>query len=670
MNLRLASFIVAAKRRGWPGQGGHNLGVAPRRNNIFLPLLIVVAISFVLLSIMGGCLAKPEANYSRLENQLAAGEIAKVTLKPADNAVLVTPKKGRPYQTGYLDNSETELLADLRRERVAITVEDKSKSIFSTIGPIVLMLLIFAGIFLIFSRLQSGGVKGVMNFAKSKARRHDPSAPRIKFKDVAGCSEAIEELEEIKDFLAEPQRFMELGAKIPKGVLLYGPPGTGKTLLARAVAGEAGVPFFSISGSDFVEMFVGVGAGRVRDLFKQAKDEAPCIIFIDEIDAVGRHRGAGVGGGHDEREQTLNQMLVEMDGFTPGENVIVIAATNRPDILDPALLRPGRFDRQIAVDRPDRQGREAILAVHSKGKPMSPDVRLDKLAGQTPGFTGADLANLVNEAAILAARHHRKIIENSDLEEAIMRVIAGPQRHSRILSASEQDITAAHEMGHALVGHFLDHTDPVHKITITGRGQALGLTVSLPEQDILLVSRNRMLDQMAMILAGRAAEELLFDDITGGASNDLEKVTETARQMITRLGMSESLGLRVFGHDQSQPFLGREMSSSPDYSDKIAEQIDQEIKDLVDQAYQRAYDLLSQKRELLLRLSAILISQETIAADEFILLVEGQSEDEVYGPLEVDVEPSALPPVETKQPLPSGEMHALPEVKSEEETDL
>ena len=442
------------------------------------------------------------------------------------------------------------------------------------------------------NQMQGGGSR-VMNFGKSQAKRMSVDAPKITFRDVAGADEAVQELHEIKEFLENPKKFQALGARIPKGVLLYGPPGTGKTLLARAVAGEAGVPFFSISGSDFVEMFVGVGASRVRDLFEQAKQNSPCIIFMDEIDAVGRHRGAGMGGGHDEREQTLNQLLVEMDGFEMKDNIILIAATNRPDILDPALLRPGRFDRQIVVDRPDRKGRKKILEVHTRGKPLASELDLDVLAGQTPGFTGADLANLINESALLTARKGNREITMVELEEGIMRVIAGPEKKTRVMSEKERLITAYHEMGHAIVGHVLENTDPVHKVSIISRGQALGYTISLPTEDKFLTTRAELADTMAMTLGGRAAEEIVFSEITTGASNDLEKVTETAKQMVMRFGMSERLGPRVFGHNRGQPFLGREFSSEPDYSDEIAREIDDEIRRVVEEAHQSAKDILS-----------------------------------------------------------------------------
>ena len=457
-------------------------------------------------------------------------------------------------------------------------------SAFFSLLPFVI--LIGFWIFLM-NQVQGGGSK-VMSFGKSRAKRMAPDSPKIGFKDVAGVDEAVEELQEIKEFLENPKKFQALGARIPKGVLLYGPPGTGKTLLARAVAGEAGVPFFSISGSDFVEMFVGVGASRVRDLFEQAKQASPCIVFMDEIDAVGRHRGAGLGGGHDEREQTLNQLLVEMDGFELKDNIILIAATNRPDILDPALLRPGRFDRQIVVDRPDRIGRRKILEVHAKGKPIAPEIDLDTLAAGTPGFTGADLANLVNEAALLSARRGKKTIEQEELEEGIMRVIAGPEKKTRLLSEEERKITAYHELGHAIVGHYLEHTDEVHKISIISRGQALGYTISLPREDRYLTTKTALMEQLAMTLGGRAAEELVFHEVTTGAANDLEKVTSIAKQMIMRYGMSEKLGPRVLGRNHDMPFLGREMGAEPDYSEEIAREIDDEIRRVIEEAHELA----------------------------------------------------------------------------------
>ena len=458
-------------------------------------------------------------------------------------------------------------------------------------------------------------------------------APKITFRDVAGVDEAVEELHEIKEFLENPKKFQALGARIPKGVLLYGPPGTGKTLLARAVAGEAGVPFFSISGSDFVEMFVGVGASRVRDLFEQAKQNSPCIIFMDEIDAVGRHRGAGLGGGHDEREQTLNQLLVEMDGFEMKDNIILIAATNRPDILDPALLRPGRFDRQIVVDRPDRKGRAKILEVHTRGKPLAKDIDLDNLAAQTPGFTGADLANLVNEAALLAARTGKREIDHIQLEEGIMRVIAGPEKKTRVMSEKERRITAYHEMGHAIVAHFLENTDPVHKISVISRGQALGYTISLPTEDKFLTTRAELSDTMAMTLGGRAAEELVFSEVTTGASNDLEKVTATAKQMVMRFGMSrEARPARV--RPRPRPAVPRpRVLSEPDYSDDVAREIDGEIRRIVEEAHQtRAPRSSSSTASSSTTTSEILLRRETIEREQFLELLDGKAEEDVFGP--------------------------------------
>ena len=493
-------------------------------------------------------------------------------------------------------------------------------SAFFSLLPFIILIAFW--IFLM-NQVQGGGSK-VMSFGKSRAKRMAPDSPKIGFKDVAGVDEAVEELQEIKEFLENPKKFQALGARIPKGVLLYGPPGTGKTLLARAVAGEAGVPFFSISGSDFVEMFVGVGASRVRDLFEQAKQASPCIVFMDEIDAVGRHRGAGLGGGHDEREQTLNQLLVEMDGFELKDNIILIAATNRPDILDPALLRPGRFDRQIVVDRPDRIGRRKILEVHAKGKPIAPEIDLDTLAAGTPGFTGADLANLVNEAALLSARRGKKTIQQEELEEGIMRVIAGPEKKTRLLSEEERKITAYHELGHAIVGHYLEHTDEVHKISIISRGQALGYTISLPREDRYLTTKTALMEQLAMTLGGRAAEELVFHEVTTGAANDLEKVTSIAKQMIMRYGMSEKLGPRVLGRNHDMPFLGREMGAEPDYSEEIAREIDDEIRRVIEEAHQLAVTTLKTHIDELHKLSGLLIERETIDKDQFERLLAGE----------------------------------------------
>jgi cell division protease FtsH len=501
---------------------------------------------------------------------------------------------------------------------------------FVSLAGILLPVLILAAIFyFLFMRMQGGGSR-VMQFGKSKAKLVGKETPKVTFADVAGADEAVEELHEIKEFLKEPKKFLDVGARIPKGVLLYGPPGTGKTLLARAVAGEAGVPFYSISGSDFVEMFVGVGASRVRDLFEQAKQNSPCIIFMDEIDAVGRQRGAGMGGGHDEREQTLNQLLVEMDGFDGKSGIIMIAATNRPDILDPALLRPGRFDRQIVVDRPDLPGREKILRVHTRGKPLGPDVDIDTLARSTPGFTGADLANLVNEAALLAARHDKDQVEMHEMEEAIDRVIAGPERKTRIISNKEKEITAYHEAGHAIVGALLKEADPVHKVTIIPRGQALGVTMSLPTEDRFMMSRGQLMAQLAMMLGGRAAERVTFDEITTGASNDLERVTQTARQMVTRYGMSDKLGPMALGHAHQQVFMGRDFNSQPDYSDEIAFQIDKEIRRIVDESYDTAEDLLVRNHDLVEKVARDLIEYETVDAKHLKRLVEEYAVDPVH----------------------------------------
>jgi cell division protease FtsH len=494
-------------------------------------------------------------------------------------------------------------------------VDVPRQSLFVTflfsIAPILLIGFLF---FFLMSNAQGGNK--VFSFGKSRAKLQDNDVPQNTFADVAGADEAIAELEEIKDFLANPPKYALLGAKIPKGVLLYGPPGTGKTLLARAVAGEAQVPFYSISGSDFVEMFVGVGAARVRDLFAQAKANAPAIVFVDEIDAVGRQRGAGMGGGHDEREQTLNQLLVEMDGFESGGQVILIAATNRPDVLDPALLRPGRFDRQIAVDRPDLKGREEILKVHAKTKPLSDEVELLNYARRTPGFTGADLANVLNEAALLAAREGKKVISNLQIDEAIDRVMAGPQRKSRIMSDDERRVTAYHEAGHALVAHALPHTDPVHKITIMPRGRALGYTMVLPDDDKYSTTRNQLLDQLAYSLGGRAAEELIFHDPSTGASNDIEKATALARAMVTQYGMTEVIGAIKLGTDASEPFMGRDYGHQRDYSENVAAKVDSEIRKLIENAHQEAFDILVENRVTLDEMVLQLLERETLNKEE------------------------------------------------------
>ena len=530
-----------------------------------------------------------------------------------------------------------------------------------------LPLIFFGGLILFMMRQAQGSNNQTMSFGRSRARMMPFNRPTVTFTDVAGVDEAKTELEEVVDFLKYPERFLSLGARIPKGVLLVGQPGTGKTLLARAVAGEAGVPFFHISGSEFVEMFVGVGAARVRDLFDQAKRNAPCIVFVDEIDAVGRHRGAGLGGGHDEREQTLNQILVEMDGFETNTNIIVIAATNRPDILDPALLRPGRFDRRVTLDLPDVVGRQAILKVHAAGKPLAPEINLDTLAKETPGFSGADLSNLINEAALLAARKNSKNIAMPDFEEAVERVIAGPERKSRVISSREKEMTAYHEAGHALVAWALPHADRVHKISIIARGSMGGHTTLLPEEDRYLWTKNQFLDMMAVTMGGRVAEEQIFDEVTTGASNDLERATKIALSMIKRYGMSVELGPRTFGKREELVFLGREISEERDYGDKVAEEIDQEVKDLVKNAYQQACQILTEHKPKLVRIAEYLIEHEAVSGEELNRLFNAEDGDlEPGGPPSVvppeppPYAPKPEPPPYAPQPAPSLSSHSAP----------
>ena len=535
---------------------------------------------------------------------------------------------------------------------VSVTFEGSS-GLSSLLGLLLnfLPLIIFGGLILFMMRQAQGSNNQTMSFGRSRARMAAPNRPGVTFTDVAGVEEAKTELEEVVEFLKYPERFLSLGAKIPKGVLLVGQPGTGKTLLARAVAGEAGVPFFHISGSEFVEMFVGVGAARVRDLFDQAKRNSPCIVFVDEIDAVGRHRGAGLGGGHDEREQTLNQILVEMDGFEPNNNVIVLAATNRPDILDPALLRPGRFDRRVTLDLPDIKGREAILKVHSAGKPIAPEVTLDNLAKETPGFSGADLANLVNEAAILAARANKKSIFMTEFEEAVDRIVAGPERKSRIISPREKEMTAYHEAGHALVAHTLPHADRVHKISIVSRGNMGGHTSLLPDEDRYLWTKNQFGDMLSVMMGGRVAEEMIFSEVTTGASNDIERATKVALSMVKRYGMSESLGPRTFGKVQEMVFLGREISEERDYGDKIAEEIDDEVRILIKLAYERAQEILVTNKPKLVLLSEYLIEHETISGDNMVrLLDDGAIGDDPGTPA---IPPDAPPETPPMTPSPA-----------------
>ena len=564
--------------------------------------------------------SKPaDISYTSFMQHVQQDEIKQVTI--VDNVISGKLKDGKEFST--VAPNDSKLVEKLEAKKVDIKAELPPQppwwmSILSSILP---MLIIVGLWFMLMNQGGAGGGK-VMNFGKSRARRYDEEKLKITFKDVAGAEEAKQELEEVVEFLKHPQKYNDLGAKIPKGVLLYGPPGTGKTLLAKAVAGEAGVPFFSISGSDFVEMFVGVGASRVRDLFDQAKKSAPCIVFIDEIDAVGRQRGAGLGGGHDEREQTLNQLLVEMDGFSANEGIIMIAATNRPDILDPALLRPGRFDRQIVVDRPDIKGRTEILKVHVKGKPVGPDVNLDVIAQRTPGFTGADLSNLVNEAALLTARKDKKAINMPEMEEAAERVIMGPERKSRVISDKEKRLTAYHEGGHTIVGMLLEHTDPVHKVTIIPRGRAGGYTLSLPKEDKYYATRSEMLDELKVLLGGRVAEALVLKEISSGASNDLQRATQLARQMICEYGMSDNIGPVTFGHRQDQVFLGRDIARDKDYSEEVAAEIDKEVRSFMEDAYAATEKLLSDNIDKLHVIAKALMEKETLEEEEINQLVK------------------------------------------------
>ena len=597
-------------------------------------VLALAAALWVAVSLVQGAAGPEELRWDEFSQRVEAGqlqgqELEGTTIGNRSHEISGELQDGgetQPFVTNYNPEIHAEDLREwVNAGRIGAVEYDPEQtgtftSIIATVLPFMLILVVF---FLLMQNMQGGG-KGVMQFGKSKAKMVSKDAPKVTFDDVAGADSAIEELREIKEFLENPAKFQQMGAKIPKGVLLFGPPGTGKTLLARAVAGEAGVPFFSISGSDFVEMFVGVGASRVRDLFEQAKANAPAIIFMDEIDAVGRHRGAGMGGGHDEREQTLNQLLVEMDGFDVRTAVILIAATNRPDILDPALLRPGRFDRQIVADRPDLVGREAILQVHVKGKPLADDVDLSVLARQTPGFTGADLANLVNEAALLSARFGKKEIAMAEMQESIERVVAGPERRTRLMSESEKRTVAYHESGHAIVGHALPNADPVHKITIIPRGQALGFTMQLPTQDKYLVARGELIDRLAVMLGGRVAEELKIGDITTGAGDDIRKATATAKEMVTQYGMSDELGPISLGQSDSQPFLGKEFGHQPDYSGQIAYQIDLEVRRLLDEAHDEALEILVENDHVLEALAQKLLEVET---------VDGDLLDEVFDPI-------------------------------------
>jgi cell division protease FtsH len=624
---------------------------------------IVVAVVGVLVALQylapnGGY---QEVDTSQMVAHIEANEIESIVFVDGDQEIRATLKDGDQVMASWVTGQQRGIVEEVQRQVDAGEIEKFNVEVPrpSLLGSVLATLIPFALIILLFlflmNQVQGGGGR-VMQFAKSKAKLISKDMPKTTFSDVAGCQEAIEELGEIKEFLQEPAKFQAVGARIPKGVLLYGPPGTGKTLLARAVAGEAGVPFYSISGSDFVEMFVGVGASRVRDLFEQAKENAPAIVFIDEIDAVGRHRGAGMGGGHDEREQTLNQLLVEMDGFDVRGGVILIAATNRPDILDPALLRPGRFDRQIGVDAPDLAGRHQILKVHSRGKPMAQGVDLLSVARRTPGMTGADLANVLNEAALLTARQNSRMIDDAALDEAIDRVIAGPQRNSRLMSEKEKLITAYHEGGHALVAAALPGTDPVHKVTILPRGRALGYTMVLPDEDKYSQTRSEMLDKLAYMLGGRAAEEMVFHDPTTGAGNDIDKATALARAMVTQYGMTERLGAIKLGEAQGEPFLGRDMGHTRNYSEDVAAIVDEETKKLLQTAHQEAFDILEENRDVLDALVRALMEHETLDKAEVAEIFEALRRRPVRPAWtgSPEREPSQIPPIEVPKAAANG----------------
>ncbi|MGB9661720.1 MAG: ATP-dependent zinc metalloprotease FtsH [Moorellaceae bacterium] len=597
-------------------------------NRIFKNLAVYLLI--VLLAVSVFRISSPvdkaveELDFTRFYQLVEQGQVQEVTITPEKDIYKITGTLKNGTRFSVNAPSSPTLIDRLASKGVPTKTLPAPEPPWWTnlLGTFLPILLLVGLVFFMMQQSQGGGSR-VMQFGRSRARLHTPDDKRkVTFADVAGADEAKEELQEVVEFLKNPRKFNELGARIPKGILLYGPPGTGKTLLARAVAGEAGVPFFSISGSDFVEMFVGVGASRVRDLFEQAKKNAPCIVFIDEIDAVGRQRGAGLGGGHDEREQTLNQLLVEMDGFNPNEGIIIIAATNRPDILDPALLRPGRFDRQIVVDVPDINGRKEILKVHVRGKPLEAGVDLDVLARRTPGFTGADLANMVNEAALLAARRGKKKIAMQEMEEAIERVIAGPEKKSRVISEFEKRLVAYHEAGHALLGHYLPHTDPLHKVSIIPRGRAGGYTLLLPKEDRRYMTKSQIIDQVTMLLGGRVAEELVLSEISTGAQNDLERATELVRKMITEFGMSEELGPLTFGRKQETVFLGRDIARDRNYSEAVAYSIDKEARRIIDECYNRAQNMLKEHMEELHLVAKALMEKETLEAEEFTAIIE------------------------------------------------
>ena len=646
------------------------------RGPLFYALLVLVAL-VVVSSVLGSGSAFSERTTSEVIGAIQSGDVAADSdvnrVVDKDQKVELELRDGTQVEATFLTDQGLQITQALDEAGVAYDAEPGGSSLLVQLLFSLLPFVLIIGLLLFFMSQMQGGGGRVMQFGKSKAKLVSKDMPKTTFADVAGSDEAVEELQEIKEFLADPAKFQSIGAKVPKGVLLFGPPGTGKTLLARAVAGEAGVPFYSISGSDFVEMFVGVGASRVRDLFEQAKNNAPAIIFVDEIDAVGRHRGAGMGGGHDEREQTLNQMLVEMDGFDAATGVILIAATNRPDILDPALLRPGRFDRQIVVDRPDLEGRLAILKVHAKGKPVREDVDLSVIARRTPGLTGADLANVLNEAALLTARHGGEEVDMDTLEEAIDRSMAGPERKSRAMSDTEKKVIAYHEGGHALVAHALPNNDPVHKVTILPRGRALGYTMTLPVEDKFLASRAEMVDQLAMLLGGRTAEEVVFHEPTTGASNDIEKATAISRAMVTEYGMSEKLGARKFGSSDSQPFLGRDMGHSKDYSEEIAGEIDAEIRRLIESAHDVAFEIIEQYRDVLDELVVRLLDKETLDKDEVLEVFAPVVKREKAGTYTGvgKRRPSDRPPVATPRELAlvgPADVADLPEAAAEQES--
>src|SRR5437773_5870355 len=591
------------------------------RSTVFYVVLAVIVL-LVVFQAFGSGSDRQKYSLSTFERKVSDGQVRSAEVSDRDHEIKGTLTDNSKFKVTFADRYTDNVIDDLRRapNHPEVKVTQRKDPFWSTLVQEFLPFILLVGVFLIFMNAMQGGGNRVMQFGKAKPKVVNKDQPKVTFADVAGADEAVAELQELKEFLESPAKFQAMGAKIPKGVLLYGPPGTGKTLLARAVAGEAGVPFFSISGSDFVEMFVGVGASRVRDLFEQAKSSAPAIIFMDEIDAVGRHRGAGLGGSHDEREQTLNQLLVEMDGFDTKVGVILVAATNRPDILDPALLRPGRFDRQIVVDRPDLEGRRAILNVHAKGKPLAKEVDLDVMARRTPGFTGADLANLMNEATLLAARKGRDMVSNRDLDEAVDRVVAGPERKSRIISEQEKLVIAYHEGGHALVSHALPNADPVHKVSIIPRGRALGYTLTLPLEDKYLVTRSELSDELAMLLGGRTAEEIVFNVPTTGAQDDIERATKIARSMVNEYGMSDALGPMQFGQHHGEVFLGRDFASQPDYSDEVAAKIDGEVRSLIEWAHGTALDILTTHRTVLDELAQALLEKETLETEEVMAI--------------------------------------------------